>query len=236
MGNKSSSKEPETKIKINSSKKEPEINTRIQVNKINMPKVKVLSKVNPFRKLKHNVLNYLFDFIEIVERSKQHKYVNKQFRKAIPTKVKKEKYYVENKVMFEGKENMTDVYLTAQIPENIFRPLKLNIMIETKDQGWATHTSSSWVDLLFYKDKDAKVDEATHLINLTNNQAEKEFKIVEKKFDLEKLNDEYIKEITSNIFPNGKMNIFSNSRYFGWVCHMKQASIEFIYLSVTNEY
>jgi len=233
MGSKSSKKEPEvTTSKTAVEEKTIPLKSDSVIETIR-PKVKVISEVNPFKKLRNNVLGYLFEFIDIIERSKNHRFVSKKFKKAIPSKIKTERLYVENKVMLKGRQDMNDVYLSAILPENIFRPLKLNTIIETKDQGWASHSSSSWVNLAFYKDKDAK--DQTHSIVLASNRAEPRFKRVETNFDLENLKDEKIKLIIDNLFPNGKINIMAISCYPGWECHMKEASIEFIYLSVNKE-
>ena len=191
-------------------------------------KIQVLSKTNPFKKLKTNMLNYLLDFFEYKER-KHIRNVNKKFRELIPMKFSK--LFVENKEMLNGKEDMTEIYLTMPIPANFLFPIKLKVYVETKDQGWASIgcPSSSWVSLHFYESKEEKdTFKFINKLHITDNFKEKEFKKVEVEYDFmnENENNSLIKKGT---IPNGKICIVAYSRYGGWLCYIKQASLELEY-------
>ncbi len=73
---------------------------------------------------------------------------------------------------------------------------------------------------------------------LACNRAEKNYKKIQKRFNF-KDNEENkesneikeLKELKEKLVPNGKICLVARSAYPGWECYMKEAEIEFGFLS-----
>jgi len=127
------------------------------------------SKKNPlkqFKKLKHNILNYLLEFLD-EECLCQCKYLNKRFNNIIPFKAKK--LIIENSNIVH-----TTKFLCLSIPDNIYKPLSLKIIIESKDEGLCYYPNlslSAYVKFQLY-DKGGN-SESNKVDNESNNESNK---------------------------------------------------------------
>ena len=188
---------------------------------------KSLTKSNPFKKLSNNVMSYLNDFLDIKDRYKI-KYVNKVFKNLNKFSVKR--LFIENKVKLNGTQNMNVTFLCLTLPKNFFAALDLKVKVVSKDQGWASADySSSWVDLQIYKEE--KLENLIYRQVFVENFKEEQFKKTEKVFNFEKKNDVNENELLQNsLSSEGTICIKARSEYPGWVCHVKEASIELICL------
>jgi len=202
---------------------------------MNIKQNKILTVKSPFNKLKHNVLKYLFEFIDVETRYKI-KFINRKFKKANPITIKENKVKVESIIQLRARANMNDTYLTLSLPNNFLRPLQLNVMVETKDQGWASvPDSNSWVELVIEK-KDCGDGDCldAHKVIITKNFKEYYYKKVELKYNFSErsiLND----KIRESTLPNGSIKIVALSKYLGWLCYMRAAYIELRYLIIIQD-
>jgi len=197
-------------------------------------KVSKLIMLNPFRKLKYNILKYLLDFVEVESRFKL-KFVNMKFFKAIPVVLKTIYIKKESTSQIE-KESVTWGYsynkpnISITIPKNLFKPLTLSVTVNEKDLNEMVQADIGlWLEL-HYQDYNS--------IRVTigkNNKVDLRFNFInERSKACDKLKD--------NIKPETILWLTGYSYNFGFqtgnrcLDYLYRTCIEFKCLIIENDY
>jgi len=147
--------------------------------------------------------------------------------------IKEKKNFFCDKLL-SGRQDMNEVYCEFDMKDyhiaNSFP--KVNITVETKDQGWASvSASSSWVELRFKN----KITNKEKSFDIGRNFKEKNFKSL--KYNLNNKCEGILHEIFEQFLdPNNIVQVVARSMYPGWVCYIRRAEFIFKYFKIDREF
>ena len=160
--------------------------------------------------------------------------LNKKINKRLETKIINDKNYFKCDKNLPGVQDMNHVYCEFEIKDYYVENCvpEIEIIVESKDQGWASVSgSSSWIELKF----ENKLNNTNKKFTIGKNFKERDFK--QHILKLDSNNKGMFSEILEQFNDvNNTVQVVARSMYSGWVCHVRKAEFFFKYFYIDRKY